>query len=600
MRGLGLVAVVLLTASACTGSIGGSSGGPGSSGPGNPLANGPRGAGAGPTGAGPTGAGGPLGTTNPGQPKPPDPGAVVIAPPSGYVPPVAAACATVGRQPMRRLNRIEYNNTVADLLGDTTKAANQFPPDAEQFGFDNIAQALTVTSTHVEQFMKAAETLATTATAPTNIAKLLPCDPKAVGEEACARTFVGSFGQRAFRRALPTEDVDRYVALYKSVRQTSDFASGIKAVVYTMLQSPQFLYRIEEAPASGTGPVTPYELASRLSYFFWSSAPDDELYQAAASGSLARIEEVEKQARRLLGSSRSRAVVEHFHEKWLKLGEITQSTKSKKTFADFNSTPLVAANMVQETQTFLNDLIYNGDARFENLFKAKHSFVNNRLGKIIYGLAQPPPGEPLVRVDLDPAQRSGILTNPGILTAQSGDDEGAAATPIARGVFVREQLLCQELPPAPADVPPPPAPKPGASTRDTLTLHRQPACAGCHRLIDMVGFGLDRYDPVGKYRTTVGTKTVDSSGELVGTADIDGTFDGAIQLADRLVRSKEARACIAKNWFRFSLGRHEVDADTCALDWVQEAFAQSGGNIRELLVNLARSHAFRFKSASVQ
>ncbi len=586
MRGLGLAAVLLLMAPACTGAIGGSSD-LGPSGPGSTGAGGPPASPTGHPGAGPTGQPGAGPTGQPGGPE--------IKPPPGVIPPPPAECAMVGQQPIRRLNRVEYNNTVADLLGDTSKPADQFPSDSEQYGFDNIAEVLTVTTTHAEQFMRAAERLA--ATAVTNLGKLLPCDPRTMGEEACARAFIASFGQRAFRRPLPTEDADRYVALYKAAQQTADFASGIRTVVYTILQSPQFLYRIEEPPTSGAAPVTPYELASRLSYFFWASLPDDELFRAAASGSLARVDEVERQARRLLASPRSRPAVEHFHEKWLKLGQVTKSSKPESAAFNRNA-GMMATNMVQETQAFLNDLIYTGDARVETLYRASYSFVNNRLGTSVYALAQPPAAEALVRVDLDPTQRSGILTHPSILTAQSGAGEGEGTTPVLRGVFVRERLLCQELPAAPPDVPPPVPPQPGATTRDTLALHRTAACAVCHQLIDLVGFGLDRYDPIGRYRTSVGGRAIDARGELKATVDIDGPFEGAIQLAERLARSQEARACVAKNWFRYAHGRHETDADQCSLTWVQDAFARSGNNIRELLVNLARSHAFRFKSAT--
>ena len=500
----------------------------------------------------------------------------------------AAGLCSASEAPLRRMTRVEYNNTVRDLLGDDSKPADAFPADENLFGF---ASGASVSPLLAELYMNAAEDLA--ATAAGKLDTLLPCDPGALGEDACAREFVKPFGQRAFRRPLSATEVDELYALYDGEKQAGEpFAPSLELVITAVLQSPRFLYRVE---LGGVGtkdetPLTSFEVASRLSYFLWQTMPDEELFAAAEAGELESPEHVADQARRMLGDPRAQAGMRVFFDQWLHTRELSEVTKSETAYPEFGES--LAASMQEETRRFVEDVIWNGDARLETLLTASYTFVNAELAAI-YGVAAPASG--WKKVDLDPSQRSGLLTHPSLMTVLSGSEQ---SSPVHRGTFVRENILCQMLPPPPENlVVVPPDPDPNLTTRERYAQHTaDPACAGCHQLIDPIGFGFEHYDAIGRYRTKDSGFPVDASGEVTETESANGKFDGVPELAQQLVASTDVRECVARQWFRFALGRMDSEDDSCVLETVYDEFEKTGGDLRELVVSIVTSEAFRYRA----
>ncbi|MBX5481710.1 MAG: DUF1592 domain-containing protein [Myxococcaceae bacterium] len=494
--------------------------------------------------------------------------------------------------PLRRLTRDEYDHTVRDLLGDTSRPARAFPPDSEGNGFDNQASSQEASPALVEAYADAAEALAARA----DLASLLPCSPADIGPEACGRAFIQHFGRRAFRRPLTADEQSRFEALFDDVRSAEGFDAAARTVIEVMLQAPQFLYRIElgGAPAEDTARVrlTGYELASRLSYFLWSSMPDDALLDAAARGELDTPEGIEAQARRMLADDRAREMVRRFAVQWLGLSHFDDVAKDPVRYPDFAA---VKPLMQQEAALFVEHLSLDGTGDASRLFTAESTWANDALAQY-YGLP-PVSGEAFREVSLKKNARVGLLTLGAVLSQYGKFDQ---SSPVLRGKFVRERLLCQSLPPPPGnvvlDLPPPST----STTRERYKAHAaNPACSGCHALLEPVGFGLEHFDGAGRFRTEENGYRVDAHGEVISAGDLDGPFEGAGELSERLGQSRQVKQCLARQWFRFAVGRGETTSapDQCALKRVDAAFAASGYDVRELLVAITLTDAFAYRRA---
>ena len=496
-----------------------------------------------------------------------------------------------GPTPFRRLTRDEYDNTVRDLLGDETRPARDFPADETLGGF---ASGASVSLVQTEQYMSAAERLAATAVA--DLPALLPCDPATAGEDACARQFIEELGLRAWRRPLSAAELDGLVGLYGTTKELDGFAASIELVIAAILQSPFFLYRVELGGVhEGAGDVvqlTDYEMATRLSYLLWNTMPDDALFAAAARGELGDPDAIAAQARRMLLDTRAQAAARNFFRQWLGIVQLEEVGKDEALFPEWS--PALARKMRTEAMTFVDHVMWEGDGRFETLLTGAFTFVDEELAAV-YGI-DGVTGTEMVRVDLDPSQRAGILTQPGVLAINSNANQ---TSPVYRGKFVREQILCQHLPDPPDDLMVvPPDPDPGLTTRERFDQHRvDPSCSGCHQLMDPIGFGFESYDAIGRWREMENDLAIDDSGEVVGTADADGAFNGAVELGHRLAGSAQARACFATQWYRYTVGRTETAADDCAIAEVYEAFDASDGNILDTIVAITRTDAFRYRRA---
>ncbi len=494
-----------------------------------------------------------------------------------------------GPMPLRRLTSEEYNYTVRDLVGDRSNPGNEFV--GESFGDSGFATPGIVSTVDVGRYMDAAEHVAAHATK--SLETLLPCDPSKVGEDACADAFVRSFGQRAFRRPLELHEVAGLLGLYSTMRKDAGygFGDGIRVVIQGILQAPQFLYHWElgavASSSNGTRVrLTPYQVASRLSYFLWSSMPDDELIASAGSGKLDTGEGIAREARRLLRDPRARDTVASFRTQWLGLSNLSRITKDPAAYPDFEGD--LRAAMGEETKAFFDYVVLYGDGRFDTLLTAPFSFVNEPLAKL-YGV-EGVTGQALRKVSLDPTQRSGILTQPALLSVTANAYEGSL---VHRGQLVRERFLCQTLAPPPANIPALPKAAPGVSLRKRSEMHTMDgACRSCHLNMDPIGYGFGNFDAIGRYIAEDGGQPVDTSGFIKNIDGTQKTYNGVKELTTILAQSPEVRRCFEKQWFRFAFRRAEVPEESAALDAVYDAFSRSDYDIRELLVALTQVDSF--------
>jgi hypothetical protein len=585
-----LLGLCLLTGGAsCTGTIGD---GADPTNPGNP-GPGPGGGAPGPGNPGP-GPGmnpgpGPGPNPGPGPGPAPGPGMMdpVTQPPRTGTP---ADPTLAGPKPLRRLDTREYNNTVRDLLGDTTKPANSFPSDRDtDFLFRHAG---VVTTQDYSTMQDAAEALAVEAVK--KVTTLAPCP--APPEDACAERFATSFGLRAYRRPLVAREVQSLVQLYKEARTTSmlDYAGGIRTMIEGILQSPGFLYHWELGPNLPTveGKVVklnPYENASQLSYFIWGSMPDATLFDLAAKNQLGTQQELEAQARRMLADPKARETVAAFVEEWLTLDAAPEKSRDPKLYPEWNDT--LKAAVVAEPRAFASSIVFDGDGKLTTLLTATTSFVNQPLATL-YG-AKGVTGMDMKQTQLDATQRAGLLTQAAFLTVTGSVD---GSNPMKRGNKVYNRLLCGELPDPPPDVPPPKSPMMGGTTRDRFSEHSNQACArGCHAIIDPIGFAFEHYDGIGRWRATDNGGMVDAS----GTFELDGktvAFKDAREMATALAASPSVRTCFATMWARFAFKRHEVEGDRHSLETIAGVFGKDGAfNVKELIVGVVGSRSFRYR-----
>ncbi|HJL32738.1 MAG TPA: DUF1592 domain-containing protein, partial [Polyangiaceae bacterium LLY-WYZ-15_(1-7)] len=505
--------------------------------------------------------------------------------PGGGGTPLTCDAPVVPPTVIRRLTRDQYDLTVRDLLGDATGPARAFPADddAEGFQVGGIASALLV-----EQVAATAEVLAERAAM--DLDALLPCSPTAAG---CADAFIDDFGRRAYRRPLTDDEHARLRTVFDVGEAEEGFAGGAELVVRTVLQSPHFLYHVEEVPASASAgdvvPVEDYALASRLSYFLWGSMPDEALLDAAAAGRLRDRAGLLAEAERMLEDPRALEGFHSFTGQWLHVEKIDGVSKDPAVHPEF--TDAVARDLQRSLELFLEEVFERGDARL--LFDATFAYVNANVAPY-FGLEASDFGDDFERVDVDPTQRAGIVTHPGLLAYLGKPNQ---SDPIHRAVFVFERLLCQNLPSPPDDIAiVAPDPEPGLTTRERFAEHSSnPACASCHALLDPIGFGFEHYDATGAWRDEENGRPVDATGEIVGTEDVNGPFDGAVDLAHRLSESDQATRCVARELFRFALQRVEVSDDACSLQSIDDGFAEADYDLRELMLAIVGSDAFRFQ-----
>jgi hypothetical protein len=537
------------------------------------------------TGNGPTGTPPPSMGGGGGQPTPPG----NIPPAGGGVP----ASASAGVAPLRRLNADQYRNTVQDLLGVTDAIdAGSLPAD-EAIGGRFISNVVRpVQGVDVERYAGLAETLARKAVL--NLNGLVGCDPSGAGEAACIAKFIDSFGRRAYRRPLTRAEADRATALYTAGRTGADPSNGVRLVVQGLLQSVNFLYLFEPAPAGMGGKVVaidPWAMASRLSYFFLNSMPDNDLFTAAAANQLASADQIVKQATRLMGTPRFIATAQSFHGQWLDLADLPTAEKDSTLFPRWSAE--VRSALVEETPRFVEQVLRQGDGTLASLLSAHYTMVSPALFDF-YGL--PHTGTGWQKVDLDPTQRAGLFTQAGLLASLAHEDRTSY---IERGKLVREALLCTKVPEPPPGIDTSETKIPAtADARMRAALHRSdPACASCHSLFDPVGFTFEKYDATGFYRTADNGKPIDTSGDLTDTQHVNGPVRDAVDLMGKLAVADEVRECVARQWMRFALGREETPADAPSLVATVAGFKDGGWKVSALLASLARSDAFRYQTA---
>jgi hypothetical protein len=492
----------------------------------------------------------------------------------------AGAAKRAGRTPLRRLTRSQFDHTVRDLLNVTNKPASALSAD-EQIGPFASNAISPVTNLIVEQYQEIAAKIA--ADAQARMSEIAPCD-LASGEE-CVRRFVTEFGRRAYRRPLETAEVDAYAELFAVA---TDTPNGFRLILEAMLQSPFFLYHAdvgdEGEPSAATVALTPFELASRLSYFLWDSMPDSELARLADDATLSDPDVLAEQVERMLADDKAKDAIPSFHLQWLAINPSEFGILAQE------QSELTAA-MLAETSAFTDYVVREGDGLLTTLLTANFSFPEGPLFDV-YGVSEPDDFVPGMRIMLDETERGGVLTQPGFLVKHY---RGEAGSVVHRGITIRENLLCQPIEPPPLDVATSPLPpEEGTTARDRFRAHEaDPTCGGCHSQMDPIGLSLENYDGVGRYRSEDGGVRIDASGEIFDAGeDVAGSFVGGVELGQKLAGSRVVRDCVANQWFRFSLGRMESNDDGCALRELHERFAASG-NIRELIADIVQSDAFR-------
>ncbi len=490
----------------------------------------------------------------------------------------------------RLLTRTEYARTLRDLLGETSAPVSSLPPESEVDGYPNNARSHQASPLWVEGSFGIAREMAQRAR-ERGLDTLYRC----TGEgRDCATEFAEAFGRRAFRRPLDEDELSVFVDLYDRSAALGH-EGALTSVVEAMLLSPQFLYRFEaplvrdedSGSPTTTVPLGPYELASRLSYFVWGTMPDAQLLDAAESGALETTDEIAAETERLLGDPRAAERVREFHEIWLDLDQLPRGARDGSTTA--------FREMLRESLlTFLDDVFWSDGGTFEELFTSSRLFLA-RDQAVFYGVD----ANPLETQGALPAwdggsERAGLLTQPGLLTLLSNSNQ---SSPILRGVFLRSRLLCETIHPPPPDVDnTPPDPDPNLTTRQRFAVHTEDrGCAGCHRLIDPAGFSFEGYDHLGRVRSDENGQPIDTSGELVDPPDeaLEGPLGSITDLAPRLGRSRVVTTCLTRRWFTLALGRTDTSADECSIDAAVDYVEEHGGKLRDIIVGITTSPAFR-------
>jgi hypothetical protein len=459
-------------------------------------------------------------------------------------------------------------------------------------GFDTLSSAQAVSPSLIEALDKHAAAVGGAVVA--QLPRVVPCSQKGAAEEArCGSEFLAQLLARAYRRPAASEELARAQQLFDTARTSWGFAKAVELSVRAVLKTPQFLYRLEvgapDPETPGSLRLTDHELASRLSYLFWDSIPDAELTRAASSGELSTEAGIERQALRMLDDPRTRAAMSTFHGQWLRFEKMRDLKKSGADYPKFRDA--TASALRASAEQYVSYLFWErGD--FQSLFTDTKAFVNDELSWI-YGVAAPG-SSALTLVDVDRTQRAGILTLAGLLAGFAHETSDA---PVLRGVFVLDRLLCDSPPPPPKGVPPLQTESDAGGPMTTREIvektHVKAECVACHDAIDGIGFGFGHYDAVGAYRTHERGLVVNAKSEIRGTLDADGSFEGAVELAQRLARSKQAQACVAQQLLRYSLGLSKTEVDACALSSTVQRFSSSGLKFRELLLGYVTSAAFR-------
>jgi hypothetical protein len=486
------------------------------------------------------------------------------------------------------MTHAEYDHAARALLGTQLELARDFPPDLPAAGFaSNRAEPVSLLG--VEKLMLAAEALA--ADAVTRLDSLVPCAP-AQRNAACATQFYTALARKAYRRSPTPGELAELGTLYTWGEANGGFAFGVQVVIERILQSPHFVYHVERtsgAPLAGApgdvAQLSGLSIADRLAAFIWHSLPDAALLEAAERGDLDTAPGVAAQAERLLVDDRGRDGVVEFFNQWLGIEKLSTTEKTAAVFPRYSAA--VGAALWTETATFVDFVVRQGDARLETLLTSNLALPSASLAPL-YGLPQSN-----ALTAMDPLVRSGLLTHPSVLAVHAHADQ---SSPVKRGAFIRDRVLCTPLPDPPPTVNVTvPAVDPNATTRKRFEQHRaNPTCGACHNLIDPVGFAFEHYDGMGMYRTLEGTLPIDSTGTLLST-DVDGAFQGAGDLTRRLSTSRQVRDCMATQWLRYAVRRAESAADACSQQRVQAAFSEDG-DLRKLILAIVQSDAFRFKS----
>jgi hypothetical protein len=553
----------------------------------------------------------------------------------------------------RRLNRFEYENTLRDLLGIDLRVAHILPADgAGGEGFDNNGNALFLSAIQAEKYLYVADLAMETLLPPRRFGgifrgranadardRLLTAKPRrGVAPRDAAAQVLRDFLPRAWRRPVDDAEVDRLLTLFDRADERGDrYEDALKLPLKAALVSPHFLFLAEPEPApeassgpasagqaladgligfveagvnsgilnagfraayadraraSGVYPLGDYPLAARLAYFLWGSMPDEELFALAAAGQLNNDEELRRQVGRMLRDPRAAAFGELFATQWLGITQLGETTRpDAERFPEFDDALL--ASMRAEAATFFHRVVAE-DRPLLELIDADYTFVDQRLAAH-YGITGVE-GPGMQRVQLADASRGGVLGMAAILTATS---HPLRTSPVLRGTWVLEKILGDHVPPPPPNVgvlPEDDTPQDGLTLRDRLEAHRKnPDCASCHARIDPIGFGLENFDPIGRWRAEQHGLPIDTQGTLPSGE----TFNGPRELKAILMnRRDDIVRNLSRKMLGYALGRSLTQFDTCVVDHCMERLQGEGYRASVLMTEIVLSYPFRHRFAS--
>lgn len=500
---------------------------------------------------------------------------------------IVLAPTTAIRSGARRLSRAELDETLESLLGDSTNPATRYLAEDEYAPYDNDYPRQTASRALVESLEALAEDVADRATSDIDVrSRLVPCVPDGEADERCFTEFLASFLPRAFRRPIAPSELDDYRPLLAFATDASpdidtDFFTAVNLALRAVLQDPEFLYRVEIG-STGSEPgvleLNDHEIATRIAYFLWGTTPDSTLLDQAEAGELRTAEGRRRAATRMLDDPRALDQLRRFHAMWLGYRSIPHPADLAMAFDT-------------ETSALIERVVFEEDRDYLDLFTLDQTYLDTDLANH-YGLPAPENGEGWITYPAD-SQRGGILSHGSVLAAFSKFTD---TSPTQRGILVRSRLLCAEVAPAPptVDVDKPPGGDSDAVCKsDRYALHRDQSssCAGCHALIDPIGFGLERFDIGGRYRTHddgADECTIEGTGALPGV----GEFRGPGELGRLLVQSGALESCFVRQLFQFSIGRAPSDEDAAILDELVNQFHAGDRSLRSFLSSWVSSPLF--------
>ena len=527
------------------------------------------------SGGGTPGSGGTSGTTGSG-------GAggsgTIPVPPSALPSESACSSGSPGPRMLRRLSASELAATIPALFGDTTAPVATVFQDPAVLGFHVDASSLLVQDLNADQLMSNAEAVAHWAvTTPSVLSRIAPCTTT---DDACQTKLISTFGKRAFRAPLPTDRVTAYKKIFAA---EASFSDGAEAVITAMLQSPFFLYKSElgGTASAGTFALTPYEVATSLSYLLTGNMPDATLLSAADSWSTPPTQaQVDAQVDRLLAPGAPlQAALMGFFSGWLGLDRLASNAKDNTVFM---LTDALRADMLSETTNLLIDT-FNSGGTAGDLFSADHSSLGTSFSRVSY-----PAG----------GQRDrGILAHASILNGYSRPD---ISSPTQRGHLVRTRVLCQNVPPPPPNLDTK-LHDPTSATPTTRALYEQhisqdpsSPCPACHKLMDPIGFGFENYDGFGRHRTTQGGVAIDASSIIyqAGTTGSDLSSANLTALGTTLAGSADVKTCNARYWAYFAYGSVSWEQDGCTYDAIRKEAASGSYSLKSVLKAIIHASHF--------
>lgn len=491
---------------------------------------------------------------------------------------------------MRRLTRVEMDQTLFDLFGETTAPAQRLLLPEQSDPFDNDYESQLPSGALIEGIEAMAVEVADRALAdPTRRLNLIGCNPSGPSDTGCFTAFVREFGRRAIRRPLTDTEIQALLSLQALAVEDNNFDTGVKLVIRVLLQLPEFLYRVElgtpESGRPGVFRLTQYEIATRLSYFLHGTTPPDWLLDAAGSGQLGSTQGVRTAAERLMGEARAQGRVQRFHALWLGYTRLPQ-------------TPALAAAMQAESDALVKKVIFDDRRTWFDLFNAQETWADAALAAH-YNL----PGAPATGSAWIPytgTRRRGLLSHGSVLSAGAKFSD---TSPTQRGIFVRTRLLCSEVAPPPPSVnadQPPTSTNGSPCKKDRYAVHASTGnCASCHQSLDPVGFGLENYDQAGRFRATdlnLPQCQIAGDGVVTGLPAGDLSFNGPDGLAEALTSTPAFDRCLVTQVMRFAGGRREKPDDATAIDRFTEEFRDNNRDFRALLLTIVTDQTFAFRT----